>query len=163
MPTKKDPLKFLTAGTIEDLTGAIDFVSFPKRTQQSKEDESKTEQIDYNSFLQVDKKVIITGKLQIRDENSLQIVVDNVRPVENSNIVTISFNEELPFEKIVAIKDVISQYKGNDPLVIKPDSCEKKILASSNFWLKTNNELIQKLERNFGNSISVTVKSLETA
>lgn len=150
IPTKKDPTKFLKSGILEDLTGEIPFVAFHKTLEK------------FNSLIEAEKKVILSGKYQKKDENNVQLIIENVKPVENSNIVTISFKEELPFEKIVAIKDIISNHKGNDPLVIKPNANENgtKILASSNFWLNTTNDLIQLLERNFGESISVSVNSL---
>ena len=151
IPTKKDPTKFLKSGILEDLTGEIPFVAFHKTLEK------------FNSLIDAEKKVILSGKYQRKDENNVQLIVESVKPVENSNIVTISFKEELPFEKIVAIKDIVSAHKGNDPLVIKPNGTddETKILTSSNFWLNTTNDLIQTLERNFGDSILVSVNSLE--
>ena len=50
--TKKDPTKFLKAGKIEDLTGEIEFVAF-HRTLQS-----------FNSLIEPEKKVILSGKYQ---------------------------------------------------------------------------------------------------
>ncbi|MBR1373367.1 DNA polymerase III subunit alpha, partial [bacterium] len=112
IPTKKDPTKFLKSGILEDLTGEIPFVAFHKTLEK------------FNSLIEAEKKVILSGKYQKKDENNVQLIIENVKPVENSNIVTISFKEELPFEKIVAIKDIISNHKGNDPLVIKPNANE---------------------------------------
>ena len=139
----------LKSGVIEDLTGEVPFVAFHKTLEQC------------NSLLDTEKKVIISGKFNKREENNVQIIVESVKPVENSNIVTISFKGEMPFEKIVAMKDLLSKYRGNDPLVVKPDGDERRILASSNFWLETSNDFGQNLERNFGDNITVSVKSLE--
>ena len=146
----KDPTKFLKAGTIEDLTGEIDFVAFHKTLQE------------YNSLLEPEKKVIISGKYQKREEGSSQIVIESVKPVDNSNIITIALKKEVPFETIIAIKDSLIQYKGTDPLVFKADNNgeEKKILASPNFWLSASNDLTQKLEKQFSDFISVKINSL---
>ena len=152
IPTKKDPTKFLKAGVIEDLTGEIAFVAFHKTLETC------------NSFLEPEKKVIISGKLQKRDENNTQIIIESVKPVENSNIVTITFRQELPFETIVAIKDSLSIHRGSDPLVFKTESDDgatTKILASANFWLNANNDLIQNINKQFGQYVSVDVNSLE--
>lgn len=78
IPTKKDPTKFLKAGIIEDLTGKVEFVAFHKTL------------INYNSFIDSEKKVILSGKVQKRDEDQYNIIVDSVKPVDNSSIVTIS-------------------------------------------------------------------------
>ena len=40
-------------------------------------------------------KVVITGKLQHRGEEQLSLVVENVKSVDNSNIVTLSLLEEI--------------------------------------------------------------------
>ena len=149
--TKKDPTKFLKAGVIEDLTGEIPFVAFHKTLQ------------NYNSLIEPEKKVILSGKYQKREDNSVQIIVESVKPVENSNIVTIALNSEVPFETVVAIKDVLANFKGSDPLVFKADNNgqETKVLASSNFWLNASNEMIQAMERNFSKYLTVSVSSLE--
>ncbi len=151
IPTKKDPAKFLKAGVIEDLTGEIAFVAFHKTLQE------------YNTFIEQEKKVIMSGKLQKREEGTSQIIVESIKPVENSNIVTISFKKETPFEMLVAIKDTFANYRGSDPLVFKTDNngIETRVLASSNFWLNASNELTQTLEKKFGECISVSIKSLE--
>lgn len=149
--TKKDPTKFLKAGIIEDLTGEIPFVVFHKTLQ------------NYNSLIEQEKKVIISGKYQKKDDDNTQIIIETVKPVENSNIVTISFKQEIPFETIIAIRDNLAQFKGNDPLVIKcsEENSEKKILASSNFWLTASNDLTQLLEKNFSDYITVSINSVE--
>ncbi len=147
--TKKDPTKFLKSGIIEDLTGEIAFVAFHKTLQ------------NFNSLIEAEKKVIMSGKYQKRDENNLQIVVESIKPVENSNIVTISLKSDLSFENLIEIKDMLANYKGSDPLVFKTEGSDTKILAASNFWLNVSNDLIQNLEKNFGQYITVGISSLE--
>lgn len=149
--TKKDPTKFLKAGNIEDLTGEIPFVVFHKILQS------------YNSLIESEKKVIMSGKYQKREEGQAQIIVESVKPVENSNIVTISLSSEVKFETLMAMKDILAQYKGSDPLVFKADNNgeDVKVLVSSNFWTNACNDLTQVLEKNFGDKITVSVSSLE--
>ncbi len=151
IPKKDDPEKFIKVGVIEDLTGEIPFVAFHKTLQ------------NYNSLLIQEKKVIISGKYQLRDDNSKQIIIESVKPVENSNIITISLAEEIPFEKLMAIKDSLSEFKGNDPLILKTNENgdEKKILVSPNFWLNASNDLTQKIEKQFSDCLKITINSLE--
>ena len=148
--TKKDPTKFLKTGIIEDLTGEVAFVAFHKTLQ------------NYNSLLDSEKKVIISGKYQKREDNNSQIIIETVKPVDNSNIVTITLKKEIPFETLIAIKDLLANYKGTDPLVIKADNNGEftKVLASSNFWVNTSNDLMHSLEKNFTDIIQVNVNSL---
>lgn len=152
IPTKKDPAKFLKAGIIEDLTGKVEFVAFHKTL------------LEYNSFIDAEKKVILSGKIQRRDEDSFNIIVDSVKPVENSNIVTLSINGDMPFEDIVGLKDLIVHYKGSDPLVIKtksPEAGEVRILCASNFWVNAANEFSYAVKNNYNNKIEVSVTSLD--
>ena len=150
--TKKDPTKFLKAGIIEDLTGKVEFVAFHKTL------------MDYNSFIESEKKVIISGKVQRRDEDSFNIVVDSVKPVENSNIVTLCVNDEFQFEDIVGLKDMIAKYKGGDPLVIKTkddNGKDVKILCASQFWVDSTNEFTYAVKNHYPNRIQVSISSLD--
>lgn len=149
--TKKDPTKFIKAGVIEDLTGEIDFVAFHKILQT------------YNSFIEQEKKVIISGKFQKREESNPQIIIEKITPVENSNIVTISLNNNVTFESLVALKDTLANYKGSDPVIFKTseNGAETKILASSSMWLTASNDMAQDLEKNFSDKLSVCINSLE--
>ncbi len=151
IPTKKDPTKFLKAGVIEDLTGKIEFVAFHKTLQE------------YNSFIESEKKVIFSGKYQKREDDSTQIIVDNVKPVENSNIVTLAFECEFSFEDMVKLKDMLANYKGSDPLILEIVSAgaKTKVLSASNFWVEASNALVQALTRNFGENIKVDISSLD--
>ena len=151
IPTKKDPTKFLKAGVIEDLTGKIEFVAFHKTLQVC------------NSLIEAEKKVIMSGKFQKKEEGSAQIIVESIKPVENSNIVTISIDKELKFEKLVALKDMLANFKGSDPLIFKIDNNgeETKVLVSPNFWTNASNDLTQAIERNFKEELSVSISSLE--
>ncbi len=151
IPTKKDPTKFLKAGIIEDLTGKVEFVAFHKTL------------INYNSFIESEKKVIMSGKVQKRDEDQFNIIVDSVKAVENSNIVTISLNQEMAFEELVGLKDVLAKFKGGDPLVLKlkEDGKDVRILSDSHFWVEASNELVHAVSSNFAQKIDISVKSLD--
>ncbi len=151
IPTKKDPTKFLKAGVIEDLTGKIEFVAFHKTLQVC------------NSLIEQEKKVIMSGKFQKKEEGSAQIIVESIKPVENSNIVTLSLNKDIKFETLIALKDLLANFKGSDPLVIKADNNgeQTRILVSSNFWTNASNDLTQALEKNFKEVLSVDINSLE--
>lgn len=152
IPTKKDPTKFLKAGVIEDLTGNVEFVAFHKTL------------INYNSFIEAEKKVILSGKIQRRDEDQYNIIVDSVKPVDNSNIVTLSLKDEMRFEELVGLKDMLAHFKGSDPLVVhlkEPDGKDTRILCNSHFWVDANNELVHAVNNNFAGRVDISVKSLD--
>ena len=152
IPTKKDPTKFLKAGIIEDLTGKVEFVAFHKTL------------INYNSFIDSEKKVILSGKVQKRDEDQYNIIVDSVKPVDNSSIVTISLKDEMKFEELVGLKDVLAHFKGGDPLVMsvkEPDGKDARILCDSHFWVEASNDLVYAVNNNFAQKVDIAIKSLD--
>lgn len=151
IPLKKDPTKFLKAGVIEDLTGKLEFVAFHKTLQE------------YNSFIEAEKKVIFSGKFQKREDDNSQIIIESVKPVENSNIITIDIKKEMSFEEIVKLKDLLCSFKGSDPLLFKISTTSNttKILSGSNLWVDATNEMVQAVERNFKDFVSIDIKSLD--
>jgi len=152
IPTRKDPSKFIKFATVEDLTGKIEVVCFNKII------------LAYDSELQAEQKVIISGKVQRRDEDTPNIIVETVKPVDNSNIMTIELLDEISYEELVALKDVLVAHNGSDPVMIKvhTDGGESvKVLSSSIFWVDTSNDLVNAISRNFPDKVAVSVKSLD--
>lgn len=151
IPTKKDPTKFLKFLTVEDLTGKIEIVCFSKK------------QIEYDSILQSEQKVIISGKVSRRDEDNVSLVLETAKPVENSNILTLELLDEISYEELVALKDILTKYKGSDPVIIKVSSGDDdvKIISSSMFWVNSSNDLVNSIKRFIPNKVSVSIKSID--
>lgn len=151
IPTKKDPTKFIKFLTVEDLTGKIEIVVFNKKL------------VEFDSILQTEQKVIISGKVSRRDEESISILLETAKPVENSNIFTLELLEEITYEELVALKDILVKHNGSDPVIIKVSSGEDdvKIISSSIFWVNSSNDLVNSLTKNFPQKVAVNVKSLD--
>ena len=147
IPTKKDPTKFLKMGSIEDLTSKIDFVAFHKAL------------LEYGSFIESGQKIIVSGKVSRRDEQNLQIVVDSVKPIENSNLVKLKLKAEISYEQLVELKDFMMQYKGQDPLIFIVNGVS--IVTASCFWLQATNQLICDLKSRYGTILDVEMTSLD--
>lgn len=151
IPTKKDPTKFIKFITVEDLTGKIEVVVFSKKL------------VEFDSYLQTEQKVIISGKVSRRDEGSLSILLETAKPVENSNIFTLELLEEITYEELVALKDILVRYNGSDPVIIKVSSGEDdvKIISSSIFWVNSSNDLVGAITKNFPKKVAVNINSLD--
>ena len=147
IPTKKDPTKFLKMGSIEDLTSKIDFVAFHKTL------------LEYGSFIESGQKIIVSGKVSRRDEQNLQIVVDSVKPIENSNLVKLKLKAEISYEQLVELKDFMAQFKGQDPLIFIVNGVS--IVTASCFWLQATNQLIRDLKSRYGTILDVEMTSLD--
>src|SRR5574344_249833 len=150
IPTKKDPTKFIMFLTLEDLTGKVELVAFNKIINE------------YKEFLQTEQKVIISGKVQHREEDQTSVLIDSVKPVENSNLVTITVKEELKYEELCAIKNILAEHHGSDPVLFNVLETNDKILTASIFWVASSNDLVNNLKKNFPDKIDVTIKSMDT-
>ncbi len=153
IPTKKDPTKFIRFITVEDLTGKIEAICFNSKIAE------------YGSMLEPEQRVIISGKVNRRsDDEAPSLIVETVKPVDNSNIFTIKFQEELKFEELVYLKQMLCNHAGSDPVMLKlkDDSGEVKILTASMFWVTSSNELVNTLKGKFGERIDINIRSLDT-
>ncbi len=152
IPTKKDPSKFLRFVTIEDLTGKVDGVCFHRKLQE------------YADILVQDNKVVITGKVQHRGEDQISLLIENVKSVENSNIVTVSLKKEVKYEELCGIKNVLAKHHGDDPVMFKlppVDGYSTKILTSPIFWVNSTNDLVNHMSQLFNDKVDISIRSLD--
>jgi len=145
--------KLLKAGTIEDLTGSVEFVAYSEILNQ------------FNSLLETESKVIIGGKTKHRGDEkiSINVVIDSVKAVDNTNIVTITLKNKNNFEKIMAIKDFLFEHKGTDPVIfnVHSNGHPVKILISQSYWVRADNELKNAVNKKFGPDVKLSISSLD--
>lgn len=152
IPTKKDPSKFLRFITLEDLSGKVDCVCFHKKLQE------------YGEQLVQDNKVVITGKVQHRGEDQISVLIDNVKSVENSNIVTVSLKRDVKYEELCGIKNILAKHHGDDPVMFKlppVNGYSTKILTSPVFWVESTNDMVNHMKQFFSDDIEVSIRSLD--
>ena len=153
IPTKKDPTKFIKFLTIEDLSGKIDVLAFNRKIQE------------YGSFMEPEQRLIISGKVNRRsEEDPPALILDTVKPVDNSNIFTITLKGDFKFEELVYLKNLLCEHKGSDPVMLKVEDLDgvgSKILSASMFWVQTSNDLVNKVTHAFKDRLSVNVRSLD--
>ncbi len=150
IPYKKDPSQFLKVGVIEDLTGDIEFKIFYKDLKNCSE------------YIESGRKLIMTGVID-KNDDKIDFKVNSVTPVENSNLVTLSFKKDFTFEQIVELKDDLVSFKGSDPVLLKlnNDGEEVKLLSSSVFWVDAKNDFAHAISNKYKDKIEVEIKSLE--
>lgn len=149
IPTKKDPSKFIIIANIEDLTDKVEVVGFNKVV------------VEYGDFIVPENKVIISGKVQHREEGATSLLIDSVKPVENSNLVTITLNQEMKYEELVGVKDILAKFHGSDPVLFKIPETNDKILTSSTFWVSATNDLKSAIDKHFSDKLVVSIKSMD--
>ena len=154
IPRKKDPTKFIRFVTVEDLSGKTDVICFNNKLAE------------FAPFLEPEQRVIISGKVSRREgDEASSVIVDNVKPVDNSNILTIEIKDELKYEELFLLKNLLCEYKGSDPVIIKltDDTGEVKVLSASMFWVDASNDLANKIENKFKDRVTLNIKSLDKA
>lgn len=152
IPQKSDPSKYIRFITIEDLTGKTDALAFNSKIAE------------YGDLLQSEQRVIISGKVSRRnEEDPPTILIDTVKPVDNTNIFTVELKNEFKYEEIMLLKQTLCKFKGSDPVMLKLQDLtgESKILTSSMFWVNASNDLVSILNKGFGDRIEVSIKSMD--
>jgi DNA polymerase-3 subunit alpha len=104
-------------GTLEDDTGAIEAVIFPSVYEK------------YKDWWQVDKAVIVQGKVDLR-EDALNLVVNEVEEIDENaveNDIQIEIQRGTPKETLMKINQLLKQNPGEQTVVILiPNGGENK-------------------------------------
>ena len=93
--------------TLEDLTGAIEVLVFPKTL------------LEYSTFLEEDKVVAVTGKVSTREGKAPNLLADRVRPLaaKSGKSLTVTLSEE-EFSKLPRLRALCKAYPGGDDLFL---------------------------------------------
>ena len=153
-PTKKDPTKFVKKGIIEDLTDRIEIFAFPKTVEK------------YGHLINSEQKVIIKAKVNIQDEE-VDLLVNEVKPIQDVNLVTIKMLKRLEMEENVLLKELLAKHKGENPVVIDfeaPDEFDEnkryQMLTSDHLWVNLEDNVERELNLTFKDKLDVEIKAL---
>ena len=136
--------------TLEDLSEKVDCVCFHKKL------------LEYGEILQVDSRVIITGRVQHRDDQ-ISVLIENVVSLDSSSMVTVKLLEEVSYEELHGIKNILAQHHGEDPVMMElaPANGNTKIMTSPLFWVKASSDLTNNLKHIFPDKVEVLVNSMD--
>ena len=105
-----------------------------------------------------------TDEFAIEFWNTISILIDSAKSVDNSNIVTVRLKKEIKYEELCGIKNILAKHHGDDPVMFKlppVNGYSTRILASPIFWVSSTNDLVHHLETLFPNEVDVSVRSLD--
>ncbi|MCU0641519.1 MAG: DNA polymerase III subunit alpha [Candidatus Margulisbacteria bacterium] len=136
--TKRGDMMML--GNLEDLTGTIPIVVFPKAYEKAA------------PFLNNDEAVIVKGKLS-RDfrTEELNVQVETVDPlVELEKVRSLKIElVDVGDKKVLELmKDALILHHGGDPVLIRMDG--KSVELNRDLWVDINPDLIEQLEKMLG-------------
>lgn len=97
--------------TIEDMTGIVDAVMFPKSYEQ------------FGHLLEPDGIIVARGSLMLRGEDEVNFAIDSIEPIETTHSGEIPFviklqKEQTTEESLNALGDVLQRYKGEQKVQI---------------------------------------------
>ena len=135
--------KLMAIGQLEDLTGTVEFVVFSETLAQ------------FQDVLLEGSRICLQGKLQFRGDDSLSILVNQVRLLDTVKVLKLRPEKLLKYEDIAMVGQFLSRIKGMDPVVLLwPDNSE--MLLGQQFWIdsqRAEQDLNPLLDQYFGPSL----------
>ena len=131
--------------TIEDLTGSIEALVFPKTYK------------DVKAYIHEDSIVKIDGRLSYREEEEPKLLCNNIvrlsdlskEPVKKEDAAAseklylkFSLGKDFLLEKV---KGLLSLYKGDTPVYVHIEETKQTALAPKEFFVKADEYLIKSL------------------
>lgn len=122
---------------IEDLTGRAEAIIFPKTYEK------------VSSNLQKDTRLLLSGKVERRDEE-LQLILDDLQPIDTVKMVKIdlSYEDAQETQKLYALREILRQHRDPDengkvPVIAKVG--EVLIRFGNQFWVKDDRSAVAAL------------------
>ena len=144
--------------TVEDISGAIELVVFPKTLQQS------------GAYIKEDQAVLLQGRIDAREDEAPKIVVGAAWPLTEEQISALE-NSEKPsrpafdsrqaaaksderlYVRVPSMQDPLCEQvkqtllaaRGPMPVVFYAEDTKKKLLAPRGLWVAKNLQIVDKL------------------
>lgn len=137
---------------LEDLTGSIPLVIFPKAYEKCA------------PFLNDDEAVIVKGKLN-RDFRTEELnvqaeTVETLEELEKVRSLHVEFVDIKDKQILPLMKDILALHRGTDPVFVRMDG--KSVELNRSFWVEINPDLVEQLEKLLGEgAVNVEFKVLK--
>lgn len=138
--------------TIEDLTGTVEVIVFPKDYEK------------YQQYLNNDEKVFVVGHATIEDEQNGKIICERIVPFDGTGCeLWLQFaTKEEYLEKEKVLLDILYDSDGNDEVVIYVANPKAIKRLGKNQTVKVSGELLNILTNFLGEkNVKVVEKSIE--
>lgn len=144
--TKKN--QTMSFASIEDLTGSIEVIIFPKILMSS------------SIYLIENSALVIYGTISMREDEPAKILCNKVLPLNETTVYETNYkspdipkNVDTLYLKLESLKDsrfdeinlILKDYSGGDmPVVIHISESGKNLKAPRELWVKNNSEILNK-------------------
>ncbi len=133
---------------VEDLTGTIECILFPKIYER------------LSPLIQEDEMIIIKGRVSMREDEEPKILCDEVYPLEkvdDSKVYILVEDEKKAVEIKRIIKPILINYSGNTPVYLFAAKERTPFRLSREMWVNVETEVVEILKGKFGaNNVKVT-------
>ncbi|MEG1576931.1 MAG: OB-fold nucleic acid binding domain-containing protein, partial [Clostridium sp.] len=144
--------KMMAFVTIEDLTGQVEVLVFPKDYEKKRE------------FLNPDEKVFIRGRVSIGEEPVGKMICEQVIPFSDvPRELWLQYpSREIYLAREEELLDTLRMYEGKDSVIIYLEAERAKKLLPMNWNVSANPELVQQLIEKLGErNVKVIEKPIE--
>ena len=138
--------------SIEDLTGTVEVIVFPRDYER------------YQRCLKEDEKVFVVGRASVEDEKDGKIICERIVPFEETGcdvwLQFVTMDDYKAKEKI--LMDILYDSDGNDEVVIYISASRQKKRLGKNNSIMANKEMLSTLKNFLGeDNVKVVEKSIE--
>ena len=125
---------------LEDLFGTMEIIIFPTIYQ------------NFSHMIDVEKILLIEGKLNIKEEEEPVIICNKISPLTNikTEKLYIKISREVDHSIFEIIKPILKKHAGNTPVIVYFESNKKKTMADRKLWVNPNKQLIKLLKDKLG-------------
>ncbi len=138
--------------TIEDLTGTVEVIIFPRDYEK------------YQRYLNADEKVFVVGHASVEDDKDGKIICERIVPFDETGCdLWFQFGTMEEYkEKEQVLMDILRDSDGNDEVVIYVANPKAIKRLGKNYTVGVNDELLQTLHAFMGEkNVKVVEKSIE--
>ena len=138
--------------SIEDLTGAVEVIIFPRDYER------------YQRYLNEDEKVFVVGHASVEDDKDGKIICERIVPFDETGCdVWLQFATMEEYkEKEKILMDILYDSDGNDEVVLYIAATRQKKRLGKNQTIKADGELLATLGNFLGEkNVKVVEKSIE--
>ncbi len=144
MTKKDDEMAFIT---VEDLTGAIEVIVFARQFSL------------YSSFMQKDKIIEITGRIDNKEEQNPRIVLSDALPITVADKKRLYVKIPSGFEnKIDMLKEYCRIYQGDTEIILYFESDKRTLAGGQNLKIDPNDDFCTKIRQLFNNKCDIILK-----
>jgi DNA polymerase III subunit alpha len=138
--------KILAIIHLEDLAGKLEIVVYGETYEKIQD------------VLIPQSLILVRGKVK-KNEEDTSVLANSVRRISDAHLVNVYFTKEQSFTDLHRLKNILSSYKGDDPVLLHfPQGRQSKtILVGCQFWVAASNELACAIDTNFSPGAKVLV------